>query len=103
MGSDADTPLEPLRRTALGHSQRDFSRVLEYYGFVEIRRARHGVMFRHPDLTAHPDLEVRQKRAWVLIPNDCERKPYVAREVVDAVELLLAWQAQQPEKETPHE
>jgi hypothetical protein len=80
--------IESLRRNPVGHSERDFERILVYNGFEFVRQARHGAMYRHPELALHPDLTIRRDKAWVLIPNGCENKRYVARDVVAAIELV---------------
>ena len=77
--------LEKMRASAQGYGQSDFFRVLEYYGFTRVRPARHGAIYRHPALAAHPDPSVRQ----LMIPTGTDLPGYVARKVVRAVDALL--------------
>ena len=59
---------------------RDFENLAEY--------PEHGDIYRHPELAAHADLEVRRK-AQVMIPKGKSLKPYVAVDVIDRIDLLL--------------
>lgn len=74
-----------MRRTKTGYGDRDFHRVLLYYGFTLSRRARHGAIFRHPDLSNHENPRVRQ----VMIPTGRSLPAYVAGKVVACIEALL--------------
>lgn len=80
--------LERMKATPYGYGGSDFFRVLEYYGFRRVRGTRHGVIFRHPALSAHPDPSVRQ----LLIPNGTDLPDYVTRKVVRAIAALLETQ-----------
>jgi hypothetical protein len=75
---------EKIKATPHGHGQGDFFRVLAYYGFRHVRDARHGGIFRHDQLSDHPDPSVRQ----LMIPRGTDLPPYVARKVVRAIEAL---------------
>jgi hypothetical protein len=44
--------LDALYRTRTGWSDADFFRVLEYYGFVLERQARHGAFYYSEELSA---------------------------------------------------
>lgn len=79
-----------MRRSPAGHSQRDFCTVLEYYGYTLVRHVRHGAMYRHPELAAHSDVEVRRSLARVVVPKGDELKDYVAEEVIASVDFLLS-------------
>lgn len=76
--------LAKMRASGVGHGQSDFCRVLEYYGFINVRPARHGLIYRHPDLAQHPDPSVRQ----LMIPTGRDLPRYVAQKVVRAVDAL---------------
>lgn len=76
--------LERMRASQTDHGQSDFFRVLEYYGFQHVRSARHGAIYRHPDLSDHADPSIRQ----LMIPNGTNLPPYVARKVVKAIDAL---------------
>ena len=86
--ASGDSFLEVIRRTKHGHSQGDYCNFLEYNGFSFVRTAKHGDIYRHPELAAHADLEVRRK-AHVMIPKGRSLKPYVAVEVIKRIDLLL--------------
>lgn len=77
--------LEKVRASPHGHSQSDFFRLLEYYGFIQVRFARHGAIYRHPDLSSHQNPSVRQ----LMIPNGTDLPGYVGRKVVRAVDELV--------------
>lgn len=82
--ASGETLLAKMRASDVGHGQGDFSRVLEYYGFVNVRPARHGLIYRHPDLAQHADPSVRQ----LMIPTGRDLPGYVAKKVVRAVDAL---------------
>ena len=86
-----ETLLAAMRRTRTGWSQEDFCRVLEHFGFLLVRHVRHGAMYRHPLLSAHPDLAVRQQMAQVVIPKGTSLRDYVAEEVVARIDLLTEY------------
>lgn len=77
--------LERMRRTKTGHADRDFFRVLEYYGYNLARHARHGAIYRHPRLAQHPDPNVRQ----LMIPKGRSLPDYVAGKVVASIDALM--------------
>lgn len=81
--------IEAMRRTPLGHHERDFRKALEYYGFEERpKRARHGAFFRSAELASHADRDVRMRLSWVIIPGGCEDKDYVVPQVLERVALI---------------
>lgn len=86
--ASGDELLARMLQTPSGWNDRDFHRVLEYYGYALVRHARHGAIFRHPDLASHPDQSVRQ----LMIPSGRELPRYVARKVVKSVQALLELQ-----------
>jgi len=81
--------LDKIRESHSGHKQGDFRRLLESYGFVFLRHARHGAIFRHPELTEHPDLDVRKSLAHVMVPKGDDLRPYVARKVLASIDALF--------------
>lgn len=81
--------LEQMRATSVGHRRRDILAVLGYYGYQYDREARHGSLYSHPELLAHPSLDVRMGKARVLIPKGREMPSYVAEDVVASVTALL--------------
>ena len=85
--ASGDEFLEEIRGTKHGHSQGDFCSFLEYHGFAFVRSAKHGDIYRHQELAAHADLEVRRK-AQVMIPKGRSLKPYVAVDVIERIDLL---------------
>lgn len=86
----ADNLLARMRRTPRGGwKQRDFITVLEHYQYQFVRHVNHGAMYRHPELAKHPELDVRQRLAQLVIPKGDELKGYVAEDVVASIDALL--------------
>jgi hypothetical protein len=83
--------LERMRRTASGWAQSDFETVLRQQGYELVREVRHGAMYRHPLLAAHPELEVRLRYAILVIPKGRSLKEYVAEEVIASIDVLLRY------------
>lgn len=88
----ADDPRDRLRRTLSGYSQEELGAILVSQGYVLDRQARHGEIYRHPELaTEHPELAVRRRYAYLLIPKGRELKAVYARNVLEALEVLASW------------
>lgn len=88
MTSTAEKLLARLRRTTTGWSRQELLQLLEGHNFVRRRTARHGELLSHPD---HPE------RSVVLIPRDRESKQYVARRVLQVIELVIVPKGSQSE------
>jgi hypothetical protein len=81
--------LARIRASHAGHATDDFQRLLEHYGYEHVRDGRHGPIFRHPELAAHPDQRVRMEHASVQIPRGRDLRAYVARKILASVDVLL--------------
>lgn len=65
-------------------------RLLEHYGYELERHANHGHLYRHRVLAEeHPELAVRKRHAYVLVPRGNELREYAVREAVDSIDALL--------------
>lgn len=92
MGSRQDA-LERLRRTLVGYSQADLCGFLEDAGYVFLREARHGKLYRHARIAdEHPDVAARKMHAYVLVQKGRDLKPGAASTVKHALEFLDAWE-----------
>lgn len=80
--------VDQLRRSKNGHGQADYVALLESLGYVFVRKTRHGLRYRHPELAAHPDPVVRRDHSWILIPSGRDLPGYVAQDVLESVTLL---------------
>ena len=78
-----------LENTDAGFSQDDLVSILRHNGYEFVRNARHGAIFRHPELVVHPDEMVRRRFARVMVPVGKELPKYVARAVRDSIHALL--------------
>jgi hypothetical protein len=81
--------LRKVRESQSGHSQEDFCRLLEYYGYELQRHAKHGAIYRHADLASHADPEVRREHANIMVPKGDALRPYVARKVLAPLDILF--------------
>lgn len=92
MGSSRDG-LKRLRRTLTGYSQGDLCSILEAVGYEFQREGRHGKIYRHARLAAeHPDLDTRKRYAYVVVQKGSELKAGAAKDVMEALEVLEAWE-----------
>lgn len=98
--ASGETLLERLRASQAGHSQRDICSVLEYYGFEFQRPAKHGALYRHPELAEHPDIEVRKKYSHVIVPKGDDLLPYVARKVLGSLDALFSMREEKADAES---
>ena len=81
MASGADL-LEKMRRSPHGHRQRDFARMLGYYGFEANEGGSH-TMYTH---------ELLKAGHVVLVPRHRRVRDFVARQAVAAIDLVIAKQ-----------
>lgn len=82
--ASGETLLERMRQSRVGYSDRDFFRLLEYYGYELDRHARHGAIYRHAELRGHPNPNVRQ----LMIPKGNSLPAYVAGKVIASIDVL---------------
>lgn len=80
--------LDALRATLVGYSQGDLCAIAEEAGYVYVREARHGKLYRHPELADHPDVEIRKRYTYLVIQKGGELKAGAARDLRDRLELL---------------
>ena len=80
---------ERLETTDAGFSQDDLASILLRYGYEFVRNARHGAVYKHPELVVHPDEMVRRRFARVMIPAGNDLPKYAARAVRDSIHALL--------------
>jgi hypothetical protein len=85
-------PIDRLEATESGYSQGDLMSILEHYGYEFVRNARHGAVYKHPDLLSHSDENVRRELARVMIPVGKDLPRYAAREVRKSIVALLDYQ-----------
>ncbi len=71
--------LESVRRSPAGQRSGVLGRLLERYGFVKHEGRRHTI-FRHERMSAG---------AVVVVPRHNQLKPYVAKQVVAAIDLIV--------------
>ena len=89
----ADAARARLRQTLVGYSQEQLCGFLEAAGYRLARQGRHGAIYRNAELAErHPDLAVRRRYAYVEVPKGRELKAVYARNVLEALEILEAWQ-----------
>lgn len=90
----ASDALTHLKQTLVGYGQDELCGYLEDSGYEFQRHARHGAMYRHPGLAEdHPELEIRKRWAYVVVPKGSPVKAGAARNVRDAIEVVQAWEA----------
>lgn len=82
-----------LETTDAGFSQGDLASILRHHGYEFVGNARHGAIYKHSDLVAHPDEMMQKKRARVMIPVGKDLPGYAARDVRNSVKALLEYQA----------
>lgn len=82
---------ERLETTDAGFSQADLASILLHHGYEFAGNARHGVVYKHPELVVHPDETVRRRFARVMIPAGNELPKYAARAVRHSVQALLEY------------
>ena len=80
--------LARLRATLSGYTQRDLCAIAEAAGYQYLREARHGMLYRHPELARHSDVEIRKRYAYLVIQKGRELKAGAARDLRDRLELL---------------
>ena len=81
-----------LETTDAGSSQNDRASILLHHGYEFDRNARHGAIYKHPELVAHPDETVRRRFATVMIPAGNDLPPYAARAVRASVHALVEYE-----------
>lgn len=77
----AEKNLERLRASTDGWSHDRLAQVVKSYKFIKIRETRHGTLFEHP---RYPTW------ATVIIPRHRNCKKWVAGDVLDVIERLIA-------------
>ncbi len=80
-----------LETTDAGFSQNDLASILLHYGYEFVRNARHGAVYKHPELIVHPEETVRRRVARVMIPAGNDLPKYAARAVRESVRVLLEY------------
>jgi hypothetical protein len=83
--------LEQIKGNNADCRRRDIVALLEYYGYIYEREARHGSLYGQPELLSHPDVAVRMGKARVLIPKGRVMPEYVADDVAASIEALITW------------
>lgn len=79
-------PVERLRATKAGYSQKDLVSILEHYDFEFVRDANHGLVYEHRELAEAG----ARNEASIMIPRGKELRRVYAADVLKAVEAVLA-------------
>lgn len=79
-------PVERLRATKAGYSQKDLVSILKHYGFEFVRPAKHGLVYEHRELADAG----ASNEASIMIPTGKELRRVYAGDVLKAVEAVLA-------------